>query len=81
MVEMEYVVIKRYETSGDSDDMLSIEKIAKTLDEAVKYQVALKMLDSRERISYQIMINIKYAYTYLTTEQPEENQDKVVNIK
>ena len=81
MVEMEYVVIKRYETSGDSDDMLSIEKIAKTLDEAVKYQVALKMLDSRERISYQIMINIKNAYTYLTTEQPEENQDKVVNIK
>ena len=81
MVEMEYVVIKRYETSGDSDDILSIEKIAKTLDEAVKYQVALKMLDSRERISYQIMINIKNAYTYLTTEQPEENQDKVVNIK
>ena len=27
------------------------------------------------------MINIKNAYTYLTTEQPEENQDKVVNIK
>ena len=78
---MEYVVIKRYETSGDSDDMLSIEKIAKTLDEAIKYQVALKMLDSSERISYQIMINIKNAYTYLTTEQPEENQDKVVNIK
>ena len=78
---MEYVVIKRYETSSDSDDMLSIEKIAKTLDEAIKYQVALKMLDSSERISYQIMINIKNAYTYLTTEQPEENQDKVVNIK
>ena len=81
MVEMEYVVIKRYETSGDSDDMLSIEKIAKTLDDAVKFKVALEMLDSGEQISYHLLVDVRDAYTYLTTEQPEENQDKVVNIK
>jgi hypothetical protein len=44
---MEYIVIKRTKLYK-SDDMLSIEKTAKTLDEAIKFKVALEMLDSGE---------------------------------
>ena len=61
--------------------MLSIEKTAKTLDEAIKFKVALEMLDSGEKISYHVMIDTHDAYNYLMTEQAEEKQDKVVNIK
>ena len=79
---MEYIVIKRTKLHGDSEDLISIQKMAKTLDDAVKFKVALEMLDSGERISYHILIDTHDAYTYLTTEQPEEkDQDKVVNIK
>jgi|TARA_R100000329_G_scaffold134824_1_gene114969 hypothetical protein len=78
---MEYIVVKRTKLHGNSDDLMSIQKTAKTLDDAVKFKVALEMLDSGERISYHILIDTHDAYTYLTTEQPEENQDKVVNIK
>ena len=77
---MEYIVIKRTKLFK-ADDLISIQKMAKTLDDAVKFKVALEMLDSGERISYHILIDTHDAYTYLTTEQPEENQDKVVNIK
>jgi hypothetical protein len=58
-----------------------LRKTAKTLDEAIKFKVALEMLDSGERISYHVMIDTHDAYTYLMTEQAEEKQDKVVNIK
>jgi len=78
---MEYIVIKRTKLHGNSDDIISIQKTAKTLDDAVKFKVALEMLDSGERISYHVLIDTHDAYTYLTTEHPEENQDKVVNIK
>jgi len=78
---MEYIVIKRTKLHGDSEDIVSIQKTAKTLDDAVKFKVALEMLDSGERISYHLLVDVRDAYTYLTTEQPEENQDKVVNIK
>jgi hypothetical protein len=44
---MEYIVIKRTKLYK-SNDMLSIEKTAKTLDEAIKFKVALEMLDSGE---------------------------------
>ena len=77
---MEYIVIRRTKLYK-SDDMLSIEKTAKTLDEAVKFKVALEMLDSGENKSYHVMIDTHDAYTYLMTEQAEEKQDKVVNIK
>jgi hypothetical protein len=40
---MEYIVIRRTKLYK-SDDMLSIEKTAKTLDEAVKFKVALGAL-------------------------------------
>ena len=77
---MEYIVIKRtklYKTN----DMLSIEKTAKNLDEAIRFKVALEMLDSGENKSYHILIDTSDAYTYLMTEQSEEKQDKIVNIK
>ena len=77
---MEYIVIKRTKLYK-SDDKLSIEKTAKTLDEAIKFKVALEMLDSGENKSYHVMIDTHDAYTYLMTEQAEEKQDKIVNIK
>jgi len=77
---MEYIVIKRTKLYK-SNDLLSIEKTAKTLDEAIKFKVALEMLDSGEKISYHVMIDTHDAYNYLMTEQAEEKQDKVVNIK
>jgi len=77
---MEYIVIKRTKLYK-SNDMLSIEKTAKTLDEAIKFKVALEMLDSGENKSYHVMIDTHDAYTYLMTEQAEEKQDKIVNIK
>ena len=80
MVEMEYIVIKRHKMYK-SDDLISIEKTAKTLDDAVKFKVALEMLDSGEQISYHLLVDVRDAYTYLTTEHPEETKDKVVNIK
>ena len=77
---MEYIVIKRTKLYK-SDDLISIEKTAKTLDDAVKFKVALEMLDSGEKKSYHILIDTHDAYTYLMAEQAEEKQDKVVNIK
>ena len=80
---MEYIVIKRHKMYK-SDDLISIEKTAKTLDDAVKFKVALEMLDSGEQISYHLLVDVRDAYTYLTTENPEETKetkDKVVNIK
>ncbi len=59
--------------------MISIEKTAKTLDDAVKFKVALEMLDSGESKSYHILIDTHDAYNYLLTEQTEEKEDKVVN--
>tara|TARA_R110002020_G_scaffold286934_1_gene502377 strand:+ start:342 stop:575 length:234 start_codon:yes stop_codon:yes gene_type:complete len=77
---MEYIVIKRTKLYK-SKDMISIEKTAETLDEAIKFKVALEMLDSGEKISYHVLIDTHDAYNYLMTEQTEENKDKVVNIK
>jgi len=77
---MEYIVIKRTKLYK-SNDMISIEKTAKTLDDAVKFKVALEMLDSGEKISYHLLVDVRDAYTYLMTEQAEEKEDKVVNIK
>ena len=80
---MEYIVIKRHKMYK-SDDLISIEKTAKTLDDAVKFKVALEMLDSGEQISYHLLVDVRDAYTYLTTENLEETKetkDKVVNIK
>ena len=82
---MEYIVIKRTKLYK-ADDLISIHKTAKTLDDAVKFKVALEMLDSDEKTSYHILIDTHDAYKYLTTEQDEGynkdvDKEKVVNIK
>jgi len=77
---MEYIVIKRTKLYK-SNDLLSIEKTAKNLDEAVKFKVALEMLDSGENKSYHILIDTHDAFAYISTEKLEEDKDKVVNIK
>jgi len=77
---MEYIVIKRTKLYK-SNDLLSIEKTAKNLDEAVKFKVALEMLDSGESKSYHILIDTHDAFAYISTEKLEEDKDKVVNIK
>ena len=80
----------------DSEDLLSIQKTAKTLKEALKYTTALEMLeeDSSGRVSYEIKIDIKDAFKYLnlsddgltksnesTSEFNIANRNSVVNIK
>jgi len=77
---MEYIVIKRTKLYK-SNDMISIEKTAKTLDDAIKFKVALEMLDSGESKSYHILIDTHDAFAYISTEKLEEDKDKVVNIK
>ena len=37
--------------------------------------------DSSGRVSYEIKIDTHDAYKYITTQQPEENSEKIVNIK
>ena len=96
MVEMEYIIVKRVRLSGDSEDLLSIQKTAKTLKEALKYTTALEMLeeDSSGRVSYEIKIDIKDAFKYLnlsddgltksnesTSEFNIAKRNSVVNIK
>ena len=71
---MEYIVIRRTKLYK-SDDMLSIEKTAKTLDEAVKFKVALEMLDSGENKSYHILIDTHDAFAYISTEKLEEDKE------
>jgi hypothetical protein len=48
---------------------------------AVKFKVALEMLDSGENKSYHILIDTHDAFAYISTEKLEEDKDKVVNIK
>jgi hypothetical protein len=57
MVEMEYIIVKRVRLSGDSEDLLSIQKTAKTLKEALKYTTALEMLeeDSSGRVQVSLI--------------------------
>ena len=47
---MEYIVIKRTKLYK-ANDLISIEKTAKTLDDAVKFKVALEMLAYFDRYS------------------------------
>ena len=51
---MEYIIIKRTKFSGGFDDMLSIQKTAKTLEEALKYTTALKMLETDKKVEFNV---------------------------
>jgi len=61
---MEYTIIRRYKFNG-LEDNLSIEKTAKTLEEAIKYTTALKMLETNKAIEFNILINIEDAFKYV----------------
>ena len=65
---MEYIIIKRTKFEGSSiSDMLSIQKTAKTLEEAIKYTTALKMLENDKRVEFNVLINIDNAFKYVNT--------------
>ena len=44
---MEYTIIRRHKFNG-LEDNVSIQKTAKTLEEAIKYTTALKMLETNK---------------------------------
>ena len=62
---MEYIIIKRTKFSGGFDDMLSIQKTAKTLEEALKYTTALKMLETDKKVEFNVLIDIDNAFKYV----------------
>ena len=63
---MEYIIIKRTKFEGSSvSDMLSIQKTAKSLEEALKYTTALKMLETSKSVEFNILINIDNAVDYI----------------
>ena len=63
---MEYTIIRRYKFNG-LEDNVSIQKTAKTLEEAIKYTTALKMLETNKAIEFNIVINIEDAFKYVNT--------------
>ena len=63
---MEYIIIKRTKFEGSSvSDILSIEKTAQSLEEALKYTTALKMLETDKRVEFNVLINIDNAFKYV----------------
>ena len=63
---MEYIIIKRTKFEGSSvSDMLNIQKTAQSLEEALKYTTALKMLENDKRVEFNVLINIDNAFKYV----------------
>ena len=63
---MEYIIIKRTKFEGSNiSDMLNIQKTAKSLEEALKYTTALKMLENDKRVEFNVLINIDNAFDYI----------------
>tara|TARA_R110002126_G_scaffold150630_1_gene297487 strand:+ start:579 stop:797 length:219 start_codon:yes stop_codon:yes gene_type:complete len=61
---MEYTIIRRHKFNG-LEDNLSIQKTAKTLNEAIDYLGALKMLEKNKAVEFDILININDAVKYV----------------
>jgi len=73
---MEYIIIKRTKFEGSNiSDMLNIQKTAKSLEEALKYTTALKMLENDKRVEFNVLINIDNAFKYVN--QPLLLKDEV----
>ena len=73
---MEYIIIKRTKFEGSNiSDMLNIQKTAKSLEEALKYTTALKMLENDKRVEFNVLINIDNAFKYVN--QPLVLKDEV----
>ena len=63
---MEYIIIRRTKFEGSNiSDMLSIQKTAQSLEEALKYTTALKMLENDKRVEFNVLINIDNAFKYV----------------
>ena len=63
---MEYIIIRRTKFEGSSvSDMLSIQKTAQSLEEALKYTTALKMLETSKSVEFNVLINIDNAFDYI----------------
>ncbi|MDC0648155.1 hypothetical protein OAP46_00415 [bacterium] len=63
---MEYTIIRRTKFEGSTvEDMLSIQKTAQSLEEALKYTTALKMLETSKSVEFNILINIDNAFDYI----------------
>jgi len=63
---LEYIIIKLTKFEGSNiSDMLSIQKTAKSLEEALKYTTALKMLETDKRVEFNVLINIDNAFKYV----------------
>ena len=63
---MEYIIIRRTKFEASSvSDMLSIQKTAQSLEEALKYTTALKMLETDKRVEFNVLINIDNAFKYV----------------
>ena len=63
---MEYTIIKRHKFEN-LEDNLSIQKTAKTLEQAIQFTTALKMLNLNNEVVFEILINIEDAFKYVNT--------------
>ena len=61
---MEYTIIRRHKFNG-LEDNVSIQKTAKTLNEAITYTTALKTLETNKAVEFDILININDAVKYV----------------
>jgi len=63
---MEYTIIRRHKFEN-LEDNLSIQKTAKTLEQAIQFTTALKMLNLNDKVVFEILINIEDAFKYVNT--------------
>ena len=63
---MQYTIIRRHKFEN-LEDNLSIQKTAKTLEQAIQFTTALKMLNLNNEVVFEILINIEDAFKYVNT--------------
>ena len=63
---MEYTIIRRHKFEN-LEDNLSIQKTAKTLEQAIQFTTALKMLNLNDKVVFEILISIEDAFKYVNT--------------
>ena len=63
---MEYTIIRKHKFEN-LEDNLSIQKTAKTLEQAIQFTTALKMLELNDKVVFEILISIEDAFKYVNT--------------
>ena len=63
---MKYTIIRRHKFEN-LEDNLSIQKTAKTLEQAIQFTTALKMLELNNKVVFEILISIEDAFKYVNT--------------